>query len=82
MEKNKATEKIALRILLMLRSMLEISRKGIGRFLGLDQKRNGTELTYTNQMENGTMSPTPRRPISVEVDILFFEDSVLLKEEI
>ena len=29
------------------------SRTDIGRFMGLDQKRNGTELTLTNRMENG-----------------------------
>ena len=29
------------------------SRTDIGRFLGLDQRRNGTELTRTNRMENG-----------------------------
>ena len=27
---------------------------GHGRFSGLDQKRSGTELTYTNPKENGT----------------------------
>ena len=32
------------------------SRKDIDRYLGLDQKRSGTELTFSNQMENGTMS--------------------------
>ena len=36
---NQATGKTVLRILSMLRIMLENSRKGIGRFLGLDQKR-------------------------------------------
>ena len=51
---NKAIDKIVLRILLMLRIMLANSRKDIGRFMGLDQKRNGTELTDTNPMENGT----------------------------
>ena len=35
---NKATEKIVLRILPTLRIMLENSRKGIGRFLGLVKK--------------------------------------------
>ena len=51
---NKGTEKLVLRILLMLQIMLENSRKGIGRFSGLDPKRSGTELTYMNLMENGT----------------------------
>ena len=51
---NKATEKIVLRIFVMSRIMFENSRKGIGRFLALDQKRNNTQLTYTNTMENGT----------------------------
>ena len=55
------------------------SRKDIGRFLGLDQKRNGTEVTCTNQMENGTMSLILWCLISVKVDILFFVDPVLGK---
>ena len=33
--------------------MQEDSRTDIGRFLGLDQKRNGMELTRTSRMENG-----------------------------
>ena len=53
---KKETEKLVLRILLWLQIMLENSLKDIGRFLGLDQKRIGAELTYTNQMENGTAS--------------------------
>ena len=57
--------------------MLENSRKDIGRCLGLNQKRSGTELTYTNQMENGTMSLILRRLISVKGDIPFFVDPVL-----
>ena len=42
---KKETEKPVLRILLWLQLMLENSRKDIGRFLGLDQKRSNTELT-------------------------------------
>ena len=49
-------EGCVLRILSWLQIMLENSRKDTGRFLGLDLKRSGTELTYINQMENGTMS--------------------------
>ena len=49
---NKGTEKLVLRILLMLQNTLKNSRKGVCRFSGLDQKRSGTELTYTNLMEN------------------------------
>ena len=49
------TEKSVLRILLWLQIMLENSRKAVGRFLSRGQKRSGTELTYTSQMENGTM---------------------------
>ena len=45
---RKETEKLVLRILLWLLIMLENSRKAIGRFLGLDQKRSGTELTDTS----------------------------------
>ena len=53
---KKESEKLVLRIHLVLPIVLGNSLKDIGRFLGLDQKRSGTELTYTNQMENGTMS--------------------------
>ena len=53
---KKGTEKPVLRILLCFRSMLENSRKDIGRFLGLDQRGSGAELTFSNQMEKETMS--------------------------
>ena len=53
---KKETEKPVLRILLLLQIILGNSRKDIGRFLGLDQKRSGSELTCTSQMENRTMS--------------------------
>ena len=33
--------------------MLEDSRKDVGRFQGLDPRRNGTEPMSTNRMENG-----------------------------
>ena len=33
--------------------MLEDSREDIGHFLGLDRRRNGTELMSPNRMENG-----------------------------
>ena len=36
-----------------LLSMLEDSRKDIGRFWCLDPKRNGEEPMQTNRMENG-----------------------------
>ena len=32
--------------------MLEDSRKDVGRFSGLDSRRNGTEPISTNRMEN------------------------------
>ena len=80
--KNKETEKLVLRILLWLQIMLENSRKDIGRFLSQDQKRSGTELTHTNQMENGTMSLSSWWSISVKADMPFFEDPVLLKDEL
>ena len=35
---------------------VENLRKDIGRFLGLDQRRNGTELTHANRMESGIVS--------------------------
>ena len=51
---NKVTEKFVLRMLRELVSMLEDSREDIGHPLGLDRRRNGTELMSANQMENGT----------------------------
>ena len=53
---KKETKKLVFRTLLLVQIMLENSRKDIGRFLGLDHKRSGTELTYTIQMENGAKS--------------------------
>ena len=49
--------------------MQEDSHTGIGRFSGLDQKRNGTELTRTSRMENGTMSLKTWWSTSVKADI-------------
>ena len=37
--------------------MLENSRKDSGRFLGLEQRRNGAELTHANRMENVLVEP-------------------------
>ena len=48
---NEETKKIVLRMLSELSSILEDSREDIGRFLGLDRRRNGTELTSTNLIE-------------------------------
>ena len=53
MGENEETKKIVLRMLSELLSMLEDSREDIGRFQGLDPRRNGTEPMSTNQMENG-----------------------------
>ena len=75
---KKETKKLMLRSLFRLQIVLENSRKDIGRFKGLDQKRSGTELTYTNQMENRTMSLILWWLISVRADIPFFVDPVLL----
>ena len=55
-ERKKGTEKPALRFLSSVQNMLEKSCKDIGRFLDLDQRRNGTELTHANRMENGIVS--------------------------
>ena len=49
---KKETEKPVLRILQLLKIMVENSRKDIGRFLCLDQKRSGTQLTCTNRTES------------------------------
>ena len=46
---KQETEKLVLRILLLLQIMLENSRKDIGRL-------SGSELTYINQMESRRMS--------------------------
>ena len=53
---NEETERMVLRTLTELLSMLEDSLQGTGHFLGLDRKRNGTELPRTNRMENGSES--------------------------
>ena len=45
-----------LRILSWFQSMLENVRKDIGRFLSLDQRRSGTELTYTNRIADIMMA--------------------------
>ena len=50
---NEETEKIVLRMLPELLSMLEDSRKDTGRFWGLDPRRNCTEPIATNRIENG-----------------------------
>ena len=44
-------------------------------WVGLGQKRSGTEITYTNQMENGMMSLILWWLISVKADIFFFRGS-------
>ena len=51
--KNDETKTIVLRMFSELLSMLDGSRKDIGRFQDLDPGRNGTEPMSTNQMENG-----------------------------
>ena len=51
---NEEIKKIVLRMLSELLSVLEDSRKDIGRFQGLDPRRNGTEPMSTNRMESGT----------------------------
>ena len=48
--------------------VLRNSRKDIGRFLGLDQRRNGTELTHTNRMEIGIVSRISWWLISVKAE--------------
>ena len=62
--------------------MQENSRTDIGHFLGLDQRRNGTELTRTNRMENGIVSLRTWCSTSVKVDIQYSVDPVLWNEEI
>ena len=44
------------RILSSVQHMLEKSRKDIGRLLDLDQRRNRTDVTHANRMENGIVS--------------------------
>ena len=59
--------------------MQEDSRQDIGRFLGLDQKRNGAELTDTSRMENGMVSLRTWWSTSVKVDIPVFRGSSALE---
>ena len=51
---NEGTRIIVLRMLSEVLSVLEDSRKDVGRLWGLDPRRNGTEPMSTNLMENGT----------------------------
>ena len=78
---NEETKRRVLRIVSKLRSMLEVSRKDIGRFWGLDPKRNGMEPILTNRMENGMKLLKAWCSTWLKADILYFVPSVLWKEE-
>ena len=58
------------------------SRTERGRFLGLDRRRNGAELTRANRMENGIVSLRTWCSTSVKVDIPYSVDQVLWNEEL
>ena len=51
---NEEIKKFLFGMLSKLLSMLEDSREDIGRFQGLDPRKNGTELLYANPTGNGT----------------------------
>ena len=59
--------------------MQEDSRQDIGRLLGLDHKRNGTELTDTSRMENRIVSLRTWWSTSVKVDITVFREPSALE---
>ena len=62
--------------------MQEASRTDIGRFLGLDRKRNGTELIHTTRTESVIVSLRTWWSTSVKVDIPCSLDPVLWNDEI
>ena len=62
--------------------MREDSRTDICRFLGMDQKRNGTELTRSNRMENVIESLRTWCSFSVKADTPYSVDPMLWNEEI
>ena len=82
MSRKKETKTCVLRIPKSKQNMQEDSRTDIGRFLGMDQKRNGTELTRANRMENEMVSLRTWCSTSVKVDIPHSVDPVLWNEEI
>ena len=81
-EKKKETKNCVLRIPKPWEEMQEDSRTDIGRFLGLDQKRNGTELTRFNRMVNGIMSLKTWWSTSVKAHIPCSVDPVLSNEDL
>ena len=56
MGRKKETKKSVVRIPKLWQNMRKHSRTDIGRSLGLDQKRSGTEHIRTNRIENGIES--------------------------
>ena len=69
---KEGTKNIVLRLLSESLSMHEDSRKDIGRFWGLDPKRNVTKPTSTNWMENGIKLLKAWWSILPKADILYF----------
>ena len=59
--------------------MREDSRTDIGRFVGLDQKRSGTEHTRTNRMENRIESLRTRCSTPAKADTPVFRASSALE---
>ena len=62
--------------------MRKDSRTVVGRFLGLDEKRNGSEHMRTNRMENEMEALRTCCSTSVKVDTPYFVDPVGSNEEI
>ena len=61
--------------------MVEDSREDIGRFYGLDPKRNGTEPMSTNRMKNGRKQLKAWCSTLPKVDILYSVLAAPQKEE-
>ena len=80
-EQDEEVKQIVLRILSGLLSMLEDSRKDIGRFWCLDPRRNGTEPMSTNRMENGRKLLKAWCSTLPKADILYFVPAAPWKEE-
>ena len=79
---KKKTKNCVLRIPHPWQDMQEDSHTDIGRFSGLNQKRNGTELTRTSRTGNGIMLRKIWWLTSVKADIPCSADPVLSNDDL
>ena len=76
---TKETKTDALRIPEPWQDLQKDSHKDIGRFLGLDQKRNGADQTRTSRMENRMMSLNTCCSTIAKADIPYSSDIGLVR---